>query len=161
MKPVPGILIVAPVLLAIILLSSCATFNQPPDPAKVQTQIAEYRQQEIELVRDTVSDPARVERLLELLAERDRLVEAHAQRVTAHRERMAALAADYDARREDFETLLADFNRQRASAQKDTIDLVAAMKAATTADEWKVISRFQLKRLHPRELAYGTATPGG
>jgi hypothetical protein len=74
---------------------------------------------------------------------------------------MAALAADYDARREDFETLLADFNRQRASAQKDTIDLVAAMKAATTADEWKVISRFQLKRLHPRELAYGTAAPGG
>ncbi len=151
----------ATALLAIMLLPSCATLNQPPDPAKVRAQIAEYRQQEIELVRDTVSDPARAERLLQLLAERDRLVEEHAKRVIEHRAKMATLAADYDARREDFEALLADFNRARASAQKETIELVAAMKAATTADEWKVISRFQLKRLDPRELVYGTAAREG
>ena len=74
---------------------------------------------------------------------------------------MAALTADYDARREDFEVLLGDFNRQRASAQKATIDLVTAMKAVTSADEWKTISRFQLKRLEPRKLVYGAAAQGG
>lgn len=161
MRIVRGFLILATALLAAALLLSCAGLRQPPDPAKVQAQIAEYRQQEIELVRDTVSDPARAERLLQLLAERDHLVETHAKRVIAHRQKMSALTADYDARREDFEALLADFNRQRASAQKETIDLVAAMKAATTADEWKVISRFQLKRLHPRELIYGIAAREG
>lgn len=161
MKPGPGIFLVATVLLAIVLLPSCATLNQPPDPAKVRAQIAEYRQQEIELIRDTVSDPARVERLMGLLAQRDRLVEEHAKRVIEYRARMATLAADYDARREDFEALLAGFNRDRASAQRETIDLVAAMKGTTTADEWKVISRFQLKRLDPRELVYGTSAREG
>ena len=160
MKISQGILIAAIAVLAVALLS-CANLTQPPDPAEVQAQIAEAREQEIELVRATVADPERAERLLELLAERDRLVQEHAKRVIEHREKIAVLTADYDARREDFEALLADFNRQRASAQKETIDLVAAMKAATTADEWKVISRFQLKRLEPRKLVYGAAAQGG
>jgi hypothetical protein len=134
---------------------------QPPDPVKVQRQIAEAREQEIALVRATVTDPERAERLLQLLAERDRLVEEHAKLVIEHREKIALLAADYDARREDFEVLLARFNQQRESAQRETIDLVAAMKAATTADEWKDISRFQLKRLEPRKLVYGAAAQGG
>ena len=112
-------------------------------------------------MRATVADPGRAERLLELLRERDRLVEKHARLLIAHREKMAALSADYDARREDFEALLADFNLQRALAQKETIDLVAAMKAATSADEWRTISRFQLKRLEPRNLVYGAAAQGG
>lgn len=145
----------------VVLLASCATLGQPPDPAKVQAQIAESREQEMELVRATVADPARAERFVELLRERDRLVEEHTRRLVAYRQELAALTEDYDARREDFEVLLADFNRQRESAQKETVDLVAAMKAATTADEWKTISRFQLKRLDPRNLVYGTAARGG
>lgn len=160
MKASRGILITIVAILALILFSSCAGLRQPPDPAKVKAQIAEYRQQEIELVRSTVSDPVRAERLLELLGERDRLVDEHAKRVIEHRKKMALLAADYDASREEFEVLLAGFNRQRAAAQRETIDLVAAMKAATTADEWKAISRFQLKRLHPRQLVYGPAAQG-
>ena len=148
-------------LVAVVLLHSCASLRQPPDPAKVQAQIAEAREQEIELVRATVADAGRAERFIELLRERDRLVEKHARLLIAHRERMAALTGDYDARREDFEVLLAGFNRQRASAQKETIDLVVAMKAATTAAEWKTISRFQQKQLEPRKLVYGTAERGG
>ena len=156
-----NVILVAGIAILALSLLSCAGLRQPPDPAKVRAQIAEYRQQEIELVRNTVADPARVEHFLELLAERDRLVEKHATRVIEHREKIAALTADYDTRREDFEVLLAEFNRQRAAAQQETIDLVAAMKAATTADEWKVISRFQLKRLHPRQLVYGTGAQAG
>jgi hypothetical protein len=151
-----NVILVAGVTVFALGLLSCASLRQPPDPAKVRAQIAEYRQQEIALVRKTVTDPVRVERFLELLAERDRLVEKHARRVIEHREMIAALTADYDTRREEFEVLLAEFNRQRAVAQRDTVDLVAAMKAVTTADEWRVISRFQLKRLHPRQLVYGT-----
>jgi hypothetical protein len=78
----------------------------------------------------------------------------------AHREKLMTLTADYDARREDFEALLAELNRKRAAAQKETIDLVAAMKAATTAEEWKTIAGFQLKRLNPRQLTYGQAASG-
>jgi peptidoglycan hydrolase CwlO-like protein len=161
MRNKPGRFLPAIAFLTAIVLASCATLSQPPDPAEIRAQIAEAREQEIELVRATVADPEQAERLLELLAERDRLVAEHAKRVIEHRQKIAALTADYDARREDFEALLADFNRQRASAQKATIGLVAAMKAATTAEEWKVISRFQLKRLEPQKLVYGAAAQGG
>ena len=148
-------------LLLVVLLASCATLGQPPDPARVQAQIAESRQDEIELVRATVADPVRAERFLDLLRERDRLVEEHSGRLIAYRQKLAALTEDYDTRREDLEALLADFNRQRESAQKETIDLVTAMKEATTTNEWKTISRFQLKRLDTRKLVYGTAARGG
>ena len=160
MKASQGILFVGTAILVATLLS-CASLRQPRDPVEIQAQIAEAREQEIELVRATVADPERAERLLELLAERDRLAAEHAKRVIEHRQKIATLTADYDARREDFDALLAHFNRQRASAQKETIDLVAAMKATTTADEWKVISRFHLKRLEPRKLVYSAAARGG
>jgi flagellar motility protein MotE (MotC chaperone) len=161
MKSSAGLLLTIITTLAVVLLASCATLKQAPDPGKVQAQIAAARAQELELVRATVADAARAERLLELLAERDRLVERHAGLVIAHRQKIAALAADYDARREDFEELLADFNRQRAEAQQETIDLVSDMKATTTADEWAAISKFQLKHLEPRKLVYGAAAQGG
>ena len=161
MKSSAGILLTTIATLVALLLASCATLKQAPDPGKVQAQIAEARAQELALVRSTVADPARAERLLGLLVERDRLVEKHARLLMAHREQMAALAADYDARREDFEVLLAEFNRQRAVAQKETVDLVADMKATATADEWAAISKFQLKRLEPRKLVYSTAAHGG
>jgi hypothetical protein len=161
MKTSTGIILATACVLVAVLLASCATLTQPPDPGKLQAQIAEAREQEIELVLATVADPVRAERFVELLRERDRLVEQHARGLVAYREKIAALTADYDARREDFEALLADFNRQREAAQQETIDLVAAMKGATTPDEWKTISRFQLKRLDPRKLIYGSAARGG
>ncbi len=161
MKTLTGLFLATTCMVVVVLLASCATLTQPPDPAKVQAQIAEAREQEIELVRATVADPVRAERFVELLGERDRLVQQHARGLVAYRQKLAALTEDYDTRREDLEALLADFNRQRESAQQETIDLVVAMKGATTADEWKTISRFQLKRLDPRKLVYGTAARGG
>ena len=53
MRSVRGIFVLATALLAAVLLLSCAGLTQPPDPAKVRAQIAEHRQQEIELVRDS------------------------------------------------------------------------------------------------------------
>ena len=160
MKAPQGFLIVGIAMVALTLLS-CTSLRQAPDPAKVLAQIAEYREQEISLVRETVEDPERADRLVTLLAERDRLTAQYAKRITEHREKLAALAADYDSRREDFEALLADFNRRRAAAQQESIELVAAMKAATTAEEWETISKFQLKRLDLRRLSYGMAGQGG
>lgn len=161
MKTLTGIYAAIACFLVVVLVAACATLGQAPDPARVQARIEESRKQEIELVRATVADPVRAERFLELLRERDRLVEEHVRQLIAHRQKLAALTEDYDAHREDFEALLDDFNRQRKAAQKETVDVVAAMKEATTADEWKIISRFQLKRLDTRKLVYGGAAQGG
>jgi len=144
-------------LFACLLLSGCVKRTEAPDPAALRAQIAEARQQETDLVRSTVADPARAEQLLQLLEERDRLMAGYARRIGEHRSEITALNADYDATRADFDALLTDFNRQRAEAQSEIILLIDAMKQTTTADEWKVISKFQLRRLHPRQLSYGAA----
>ncbi|HSM30340.1 MAG TPA: hypothetical protein VK854_06535 [Woeseiaceae bacterium] len=157
MKTVRVIPFVPVALLAVVLLPSCAGLRQSSDPGDVRARIAEYREQETALVRATVSDSSRAERLLALLAERDRLADDYAKRIVEHRQAMAALNTDYDAKREEFEMLLARFNQQRAAAQRESIDVVAAMKETTTEDEWKKIARFQLKRLDLRQLSYGQA----
>ena len=94
-------------LVALLLLLSCASLRQAPDPARVLAQIEEYRAQEIELVRTTVADPERVGRFVELLAERDRLAARYAKQITEHREKLAVIAAVYDTGREDFQALRA------------------------------------------------------
>lgn len=145
---------------AVLLLPACASRKEAPDPVKVQEQIAEYRAQELALVRDTVTDQGRAERVIELLGDRDRLVSSHTAEISAYREKIASLNANYHAERGDFDLLIAEYNRQRESAQDEFLGLIGALKKETTADEWKKISKFQLKRLHPRYLSYGQATGG-
>jgi hypothetical protein len=142
-------------------LPACSTSGEPPDPELIQQQIAESRKQELDLVRETVADPDRAERVIEALATRDELIEQYSEEINAHRERMNALSADYNTTRSALEAQLTLYNRQRAAAQLQFVDLVGAMKRETTADEWKTISKFQLKRMNPRQLTYGTAKQGG
>jgi hypothetical protein len=146
--------------ISFLLLPGCASRKEAPDPVKVQEQLAEYRSQELELVRSTVSDEERAGRLIDLLADRDRLIARHTKEIGAHREEMSALNADYNARRESFDEQMTGYNNQRATAQKEFVSLIKAMKKQTTAEEWKTISTYQLKRLDPRELTYGQSSGG-
>ena len=143
-----------------LVLAACASRKEAPDAAAVQEQIAEYRAQEIDLVRSTVLDADRAERLIALLGERDRLISDHVKEIIAHREEISALNADYNAERESFDVLLNKYNKQRESAQREIVALIAAMKKETTVDEWKVISKYQLKRLNPRQTGYRQAQGG-
>ncbi len=126
----------------------------------MQEQIAEYRSQELDLVRTTVLDEERTERLIDLLADRDRVIANHTKVIKTYKEEMSALNADYNTRRESFDVLLTGYNDQRASAQKELLSLIKAMKKETTAAEWKIISKFQIKRLEPRELTYNQPSGG-
>jgi hypothetical protein len=42
----------------------------------------------------------------------------------------------------------------------EVAELVSAMKAETTAEEWKSVAKYQVKKLNPRELAYDPAGGG-
>jgi hypothetical protein len=143
-----------------LLLPACASRKEAPDPVKVQEQISEYRSQELDLVRSTVLDEDRAERLIELLADRDRMIADYTKVIGTHREEMTALNADYNARRESFDLLVNGYNDQRAIAQQEFSSLLRAMKQETTAEEWKTISKFQIKRLEPRGLTYDQPSGG-
>ena len=145
---------IAIIAIVVLVLAACASRKEAPDPAAVQEQIAEYRAEEIDLIRTTVLDEDRADRLVALLGERDRLISDHVNEITAYRKEMSALNANYDAERESFDELLDNYNKQRESAQRDIVALLATMKKETTVDEWKIISKYQLKRLNPRQTGY-------
>ena len=144
----------------ILLLPGCSSRNEAPDPVAVEEEIAGHRDQELELVRTTITDPERAERFVGLLSQRDQLVAEFTKEVQQYRAKMAKLNANYDAERESFESLIAGFNSRRMVAQNEFIDLAVAMKRETTPEEWKAISKFQLKRLNARSLVYGQAAAG-
>jgi hypothetical protein len=160
MKATLTVLVATIAAISFLSLPACASRKEAPDPIKVQEEIAEYRSQELELVRSTIPDHQRADRLIQLLGERDRLISDHTQEISAYREQMSALNADYNAERQSFDRLMTGYNSQRETAQKEYVALLAAMKKETTAEEWKVISKYQLKRLNPRKLTYGQASGG-
>lgn len=146
--------------ICILLLPACASPNKAPDPVKLQEEIAKYRNQELELVRKTVRDSDRADRLIQLLDERDRLMAGYVKEIGAYREQMSELNADYNADRKSLEMLIANYNSQRAAGQREFLDLIGLMKMETTPEEWRSISRFQLKRLDPRQMTYSQVTVG-
>lgn len=160
MKEIPVGFMAALAVISFLFLPACASHEEASDPVKVQEQIAEYRNQELGLIQSTVPDQERAERLIDLLAYRDRLIADHSQEVSSYREKMSALNADYNAQRESFDALITSYNSQRATAQRDLVALIEAMKKETTVEEWKVISKYQLKRLHPRKLTYSQLSGG-
>ena len=161
MKMALTVIVTVIAVLSLILMPACSSREKVPDPIKVQEEIAEHRNQELELVRTTVLDEERVDRLIQLLSKRDKLIARNVKEIGAHREKMSELNADYNAERRSFDMLLTKFNNERAEAQKEFIELIGAMKMETTPEEWKAISKFQLKRLSPRNLTYGQSTGGG
>ena len=154
-----GVPLAAGLVLA-LLAPACALRKGPPDPAKVQQKISAAKEAERALVERTVADADRAARLAELLTERDRIVAAHGDAVAAYRERMRALNADYDTTAEQLAEAVTEYNIQRFGLQTELAELIAEMKAATTADEWKAIAKYELKKLDPRQLVYGPAGGG-
>jgi len=122
--------------------------KQTPGPAQL-------RADETTLVQSTMTDPARAERLLALLDERDRLIEETIEMLQQYRRELRAINADYDARREIIIEMVDQYNLDRAQKQLRFIDLITKMKATTTADEWKVIAEFQLDNFKARQLVFG------
>jgi len=160
MKPSMTELIALITACSLLLLAACASNKGAPDTAKIEAELAEVHHQEIELVRSTVPDIERADRLIALLSERDRLVSEYVNEIVAYREQMSALNADYHAPRASFDVLFAQFNRSRDAAQKEFIALLKTMKDETTEKEWKVLSKYQLKKLNPRDLTYGRTATG-
>lgn len=131
-----------------VLVVACA--KQVPDPAQLLAD-------EISLIESTVTDPASAEPLLDLLQERDRLIDETRTLLQQYRREMQALNSDYDASRELLIEMIDYYNRERAGKQLRFIDLITRMKRSTTAEEWNAIADFQLGNFNPRRLIYQSA----
>ena len=136
------------------LVQGCAGSESPPDPTKIQEQITATLGEERELIRTTVTDESRAEALIDLLAERDRLLVEYGDVVSSYRKRITALSADYNADRASFDKAIFDYNANRLKTQQALAELIDAMKRETTAEEWHEIAKFQAKQLNARDFAY-------
>lgn len=151
MKKTDRATVIAITITAVFVLASCVSQKESLDPVAVQQEVTENLAKEVDLVQSTVLNVDRADRVIALLRERDRIISSHVKVVVAYREEMSALNADYDAKRESFDRLLSSYNNQREAAQKEIFGVITAMKKQTTVNEWKVISKYQLKKLHPRQ----------
>lgn len=140
-------------LIALVTVAVLGCSRPAPDAVQM-------RASETALIQATVTDPARVERLLALLQERDRLVEETRTMMKQYRRELKSLNADYDSSREIMVEMIDYYNRERAQKLLRFIELTAKMKAATSAAEWKVIAEFQLEYFNPRQMVYGRSAGG-
>lgn len=136
--------------IALVLLATITAgcIKRAPDPVQI-------RAGETALIQSTVAEPARAERMLDLLTQRDRLIEETTAMLQQYRREMKSLNADYDSSREIVIEMIDHYNRERGQKQLRFIDWIAQMKAATTAAEWQGIAEFQLANFNPRRLVRG------
>lgn len=134
----------------------CASRSHAPDPDELQARVeathAEYR----ELIASQIEDPERAEAFAALSDERDSLIARHSMVVRQYSTAFKELNADYSSTREDFESLLQDYNRERRASQAEFVELMDKMKATTTKKEWEKLAKFELRKLNPRTMAYST-----
>ena len=128
--------------------------------AKEAPSLAQLRIDETTLVRATVVDPARAAGFLELLEERDQLIEETTVMVQQYRQKLKSANANYDANSETIVEVVDDYNRSRGQNQLRFIKLIANMKATTTAAEWQVIAEYHLDNFNMRQLVRIRATGG-
>ncbi len=139
------------ILFIIFILGATGCAKEVLDPAQL-------RADETTLIKTTVTDPARAARFLDLLDRRDQLIEKSTSLLQQYRQDLKTHNANYDVSREVIIGIVGIYNRERVQNQLRFIELLAGMKAATTAAEWKVIAEFQLDNFNHRQLVYGRAT---
>ena len=144
----------------LMLLPACASLKNSPDPEIERQKMVNARVKELDLVRATMDDTERADRFIRLLSERDNYFEERLQAINTHRDRVLVLNADYHARRADIQALLDEYNHSRLTAQQEFIALVEAMKKESTADEWRVLAKYQLDNFDARALTYGRVERG-
>ncbi len=138
-------------LLLAVAIGGCSFFKGDAD---LPGDLAEARAQEKSLVIDTIVDTSRSEVFLQLLSERDLLLDEQIVVTREHIERIETLTKDYHATRADFADLFDGYNTARTANQRRYVEIISAMKNATTREEWKAISKYQLKYLEARAMVY-------
>jgi len=150
------------IFFAAIALSSvfgCAS-REAPTAAEIEKAISEARTEEVVLVRSTVADEGRADRVIALLQERDQVMNRYVTVLKQYSDDILQMNADYAVTRDQLEEKMTSYHADRTMLQKDFVDLIDAIKKETTADEWKSLAKYQLKKLNPRTLAYQQSTAG-
>jgi len=148
--------IISAACIALTIAVGCASRSQPPDPDALQARIEATHAEFRDLIASEIDDQERARSFSALSDERDLLISRHFELVQRYSIAMKALIADHSSTREEFETLIHDYNRDRRASQVEFVELIGEMKATTTKKEWKKLAKFELQELNPRTMLYST-----
>lgn len=126
-------------LAAALMCSACASHHQLPPQAQLKAEIEAMRK----AVAETVPDAQRAARLDKAINGYETELLAFEKQVDTFRSKVEALNSRPDATRAEFDTLVGGSDQQRIATRTRLVELHAEMIAATTAEEWKGLAKYE------------------
>jgi septal ring factor EnvC (AmiA/AmiB activator) len=98
-------------------------------------------------IRNIIRDPARADQLVALTKEFQQVATDSIATIKSYRAKVAALNSNYDATREDYETLFNDQDARREAFIKKAVAIRQRMAVYTTDAEWEALKKARLRAL--------------
>ena len=98
-------------------------------------------------IRKIIPDAARADQLVALTNEFQQMATESIASIQGYRAKVAALNSNYDATRQDYETLFSDQDASREDFMKKAGALRRKMAALTTDSEWEALKKARLRAL--------------
>lgn len=128
--------------LTLVAVAGCSSKHLTPEQ-QAQSDLTAYEAQ----VRKVVADPARADQLVALANEFQQQVLQSAAILGDYPANVAALDANYDATRKDYEVLLSEQDARREALLRKFGVLRERMVALTTDAEWEELKKARLRTL--------------
>jgi len=126
---------------ALLAVAGCSHKPTLTPEQQAQADIAAYETQ----IRKVVSDPARADQLVALTDEFQQLAQRSIANLKEYRAKVAALNADYEATRANYEAVFAKQDAARETIVQKAGALREQMAALTTDHEWDQLGKVRLQ----------------
>jgi hypothetical protein len=123
--------------LGVAAIPGCSSKPPLTPEQQVQADVATYDAE----IRKVVSDPARAQQLIRLSQEYQQQIRENVVLVRAYRAKLAALNANYQATRADFEALFSQHETNREAMLGKAAAIRERMAAVTTDAEWQDLNK--------------------
>jgi hypothetical protein len=135
-------------VLGCALAAGCKSHESPAEQsqqlqAQENADVAQYQDQ----IRKIVKDPARADQLIAILSDVQKLVHETDAVVREDRAKIAALNANYNSTREDYEAVFAEQDTVHQAFFTKDLSLREQMAGLMTDDEWAQLKHARIKTL--------------
>jgi len=130
-------------MLALVAVAACSSKHELTLEHQAQADMAAYEAQ----IRNIIPDPARADQLVALTNEFQQLATDSIATIKSYRAKVAALNSNYDATRQDYETLFSDQDASREAFIKKAVAIRQRMAVYTTDAEWEALKKARLRAL--------------
>jgi septal ring factor EnvC (AmiA/AmiB activator) len=122
-------------------VEGCSSKHELTPEQQTQADVTAYEAQ----VRKIVPEPARADQLVALANQFQQLVTESVASIKGYRAKVAALNANYDATRQDYETLFSEQDASREAFIKKASAIREQMATLSTDSEWEELKKARLR----------------